>query len=117
MNQNEVRLRSMELKLDWLIENFQNFEEKNHLNLKMNEIQSEWVTLEEACKLLGCISLKTMRCQPNWQPLCGVATAKIGIRKAWTRAEVEEWLTAMASKKTREAYLAKYDKGGKKKNA
>ena len=83
----------------------------------MNEIQSEWVTLEEACKLLGCVSLKTMRCQANWQPLCGVASAKIGIRKAWTRAEVQEWLTAMASKKTREAYIAKYTQGGKKKNA
>ena len=117
MTQNEVRLRSMELKLDWLIDRFQNFEAQNQSDQKMNDVQSEWVTLEEACKLLGCVSLKTMRCQPKWQPLCGVASAKIGIRKAWTRAEVQEWLTAMASKKTREAYISKYSKGGKMKNA
>ena len=110
MTQNEVRLRSMELKLDWLIDRFQNFEAKNVSDLKMNNVQSEWVTLEEACKLLGCVSLKTMRCQNIWQPKNGVATARIGIRKAWTREEVQEWLTAMSNKQTREAYRAKYAK-------
>lgn len=117
MDQKEVLLRSVELKLDWVMNFLQEKEKKSHVENQLHQVQSEWVTLEEACKLLGCISLKTMRCRLNWQPLCGVATAKIGIRKAWTRAEVEEWLTAMSSKKTREAYLAKYDKGGKKKNA
>ena len=108
MNGEDVmRLKAIEMKVDCILETMQAQQTEKLDVEKLNSIDSEWITLRQACELLGAsYSRKTIQTRPELQPCLGRGV-KIGRCKCWTRAQIAEWLAARTPEQ-KAAYRKKY---------
>ena len=96
MNQTDYSLRSIELKLDRLMDWISNQEENpNVKNTNEGVLEKRYVTLDEACEMLNVYKLSTLRARPDLQPADPI---RIGRKRCFTRESVEKWLQAYKSK-------------------
>lgn len=106
MTENEMMLRGIELKLDRLLLFIHEKTEKEKTSNQVEKIESEWITLTQACKLHGGYKLSTMRARLDLQPKNGKGVI-IGHNKCWKREEIQEWLEAVTPE-AKKAYQNKY---------
>lgn len=104
--QDTLILRGLELKMDRILDLFAMQEKTNKTSKKMEAVESEWITLKQACQMHGGYKLSTLRARLDLQPLCGKATM-IGTNKCWRRSEINEWLS-ISTPEERKAYQKKY---------
>ena len=99
MNTTEYRLRTIENKLDQLIDWAAAEEERRQKNQKDDNSATKvrYITLGEACRMLGVYQLSTLRAQKKIQPNEGNGIM-IGRNKCFTAEQVEEWLNNFAKK-------------------
>lgn len=72
----------------------------------MKNVESEWITLTQACKMHGGYTLNTLRARPDLQPKNGKGVM-IGKNKCWRKEDIEEWLNAVSPAERKE-YVLKY---------
>ncbi len=102
-----MRLKAIEMKVDCILETVQAQQTESLDVQKLNSIDSEWITLRQACELLGAsYSRKTIQTRPELQPCLGRGV-KIGRCKCWTRTQIAEWLAARTPEQ-KAAYRKKY---------
>ena len=96
MNQTEYSLRTIELKLDRLIDWISRQDENsNEKKIKEDVLEKRYVTLDEACEMLNVYKLSTLRARPDLQPANPI---RIGRKRCFTRESVEKWLQEYKSK-------------------
>ncbi|MCF0242672.1 MAG: hypothetical protein HUK25_08545 [Treponema sp.] len=108
MGQTELQLRGIELKLDRLLDMLQLQKDELKNEEKVNQIESEWITLTQACQMHGGYKLSTLRARLDLQPKNGIGTM-IGKNKCWRKADILEWLS-VTTPQERKAYQKKYSK-------
>ena len=96
MNQTEYSLRTIELKLDRLIDWISRQDENsNEKKIKEDVLEKRYVTLDEACEMLNVYKLSTLRARTDLQPANPI---RIGRKRCFTRESVEKWLQEYKSK-------------------
>ena len=109
MNQNELMLRGLELKIDRILDFLQSQEDALKKVSAADCIEGKWVTLTQAWAMQGkLVSLNTIRARLDLQPKCGRGQ-KYGRVKVFSIEDVNEWLAAVTPEQ-RAAYKAKYGK-------
>ena len=99
MNQTEYSLRTIELKLDRLIDWVANQDVNPNVKTKTEEVlEKRYVTLDEACEMLNVYKLSTLRARPDLQPADPI---RIGRKRCFTRESVELWLQKYKSKESK----------------
>ena len=109
-HQEELILRGLELKMDRLLDYFSAQKTTQKNEEKLNEIESEWITLKEACTMMESYSLASVRARADLQPCMGHGTM-IGRNKCWRKDQIIEWLNSVSSPQARKAYQQKYTGG------
>ena len=90
MNQTEYSLRTIELKLDRLIDWVATQDVNPNEKTKTEDVlEKRYVTLDEACEMLNVYKLSTLRARPDLQPADPI---RIGRKRCFTREAVEKWL-------------------------
>ena len=98
MNQTDYSLRSIELKLDRLIDWVAKQDENpNEKKIKEDTLEKRYVTLDEACQMLNVYKISTLRARTDLQPADPI---RIGRKKCFTRESVETWLQKYKSKES-----------------
>ena len=99
MNQTEYSLRTIELKLDRLIDWISRQDENQNVITKNDDIiEKRYVTLDEACRMLNVYKLSTLRARRDLQPPDAI---RIGRQICFPRESVEKWLQNYKSKEVK----------------
>ena len=96
VNQTEYSLRTIELKLDRLIDWVATQDVNPNEKTKTEDVlEKRYVTLDEACAMLNVYKLSTLRARKDLQPSNPI---RIGRKRCFTRESVELWLQEYKSK-------------------
>lgn len=87
-------------------------EMKQRLNSDNNQLNRQWYNAYECFALKGGCALNTYKTNRYFQPKGGIADARVGGRKVWSRETVKEWLTVTDDELP--AYHEKYKTGAKR---